>query len=390
MKLKTLFVTTALTSSAFAGEVAPAPTDDTASACDLWKSIGKVYESPENPYIQEVELSGRVHWQYGYTEGESVEGQDFDEQYTELRRLRAGVEVHFLNKFELEASVNLEQGGPDNHRFGMEDFDQVTLTYVAGDVLGLENVELTYGRQRFVLGAESHISSRKIKTVERSNIGNFFTSGKRPTGLSISAEKEEFEFTAAVYSTEDDSDFIGGWNDDQSYYFGVERGGWQADFLYNDVQTTAGAKAGSVEAVGDDIFEYRWATSLGYTAEIGRWEVLLNGIYGEQLNNEEVYGVVVMPSTFLIEDKLEFVARYQYAGSEGDNLELTKRYAGEAGNPEKGEDGSENHTVYTGLNYYLCDDRAKVMAGVEYETLERENREKANAVTFWTALRIYF
>ena len=30
------------------------------------------------------------------------------------------------------------------------------------------------------------------------------------------------------------------------------------------------------------------------------------------------YGLVVMPSTYLIDDKLEFVARYVYQASEGD------------------------------------------------------------------------
>lgn len=384
MKIKTLFLTAALTGYAAAGESLPTERAESPSGCDFLKSIGKVYEDSENPYIQAVEISGRAQWQYAYTEGESLLGQDFDEEYTELRRLRVGGEVRFLHQFELGASVNLTQGGPDHYRLGMEDFDSVTLTYEAGDLLGLEDVEISYGRQRFSLGAESHTSSRKIKTVERSNIGNFFSSGKRPTGANLSAQKADFEFNAAVYSTEDDSDFIGGWNDGESYYFGVEHGDWQADFLYNDVEVAAGA------ATEDDIFDFRWATSLAYEAEFGRWEVLLNALYGEDLANQEVYGVVVMPSTFLIEDKLEFVARYQYAGSEGNNLELTKRYAGEAGNPVKGEKGSENHTVYTGLNYYLCGDRAKMQTGVEYETLERENGQKANAVTLWTAFRMYF
>ncbi|SHK08453.1 Phosphate-selective porin O and P [Rubritalea squalenifaciens DSM 18772] len=362
-----------------AGELAPA--EENTSACDFLKSIGEVYKNDENPYIQELTFFGRFQWQYGYTEGEAMDGEDFDEQYTEIRRLRAGVEVDFLKYFELKTRLNLEQGGPDNHRLGVDDFDTATLSYKVDDLWGFEDVEVSYGRQKFTLGAESHESSRKIKTVERSNIGNYFYSGKRPTGLLVSAERFGAEFSAGIYSTEDDSDFIGGWNDSEAYYVGIEYGGWQADFLYNEVDVTDG------EATEDDIFEFRWASSLAYQFEHGRWEILFNALYGELLDGEEVYGAVIMPSYFLIEDKLEAVMRYQYAGSDGNNLRLTKRYAQEAADTRKGD---ENHTIYAGLNYYFCGHRAKILTGVEYETLDRDNGQDADAVTFWTAFRMYF
>ena len=347
------------------------------------KTIGKVYESAENPYIQEVEFFGRAQWQYGYTDGEGVEGDKFSGEYTELRRLRAGAQVKLFNKLKVKGNFNLEQGGEGQHRLGLDGLDTATVTYSAGDLFGLEDVKVSYGRHKVTLSAESHDSSRKLKTVERSNIGNFFTSGKRATGLSVSAEKAETEFTVGVYSTEE-SDYFGSWDDGEAYYLGVEHGNWNADFLYNDVDASAG------EAIESDLFDYRWATSLAYEAEFGRWNILLNGVYGEDLLNQEVYGVVLMPSTFLIKNKLEAVVRYQYAASEGDEISLTKRYAGKAGDVLNGRKGSENHAVYTGLNYYLCGHRAKIQTGVEYEKLEREVGETADAVTFWAAFRMYF
>ena len=42
---------------------------------------------------------------------------------------------------------------------------------------------------------------------------------------------------------------------------------------------------------------------------------MANVLYGEQQDGDAVYGLVIMPSTFLIDDSLEFVARYQYARS---------------------------------------------------------------------------
>ena len=383
MKSKILILTAAFAGLASAGEAPQPESVETAHICDLMKSIGKVYENSENPYIQEVKFYGRAQWQYGYTDGEGLEGDKFSDNYTELRRLRAGAQVRLFNKIKVKGSVNLEQGGTGQHRFGLQSLDTASVTYDAGSVFGLDDLNISYGRHKVTVSAESHESSRKLKTVERSNIGNFFTSGKRATGFTVSAEKFETEFNLGVYST-DEGDYLGSWNTGEAYYLGVERGAWNADFIYNDVDVSAGV------ATEDDLFDYRWATSLAYEAQYGRWNVLLNGVYGEDLSNQEVYGVVLMPSTFLIEDKLEAVARYQYAASEGDNLSLTKRYAGKAGDVEKGRKGSENHTVYTGLNYYMCGHRAKVQAGVEYEKLERENRETADAVTVWAAFRMYF
>ena len=70
-----------------------------------------------------------------------------------------------------------------------------------------------------------------------------------------------------------------------------------------------------------------------------------------------------MPSTFLIDDSLEFVARYQYAGADEDDLSLNQPLCKRAGGT-LGEKGSENHTLYAGLNYYLCGNNSKVQVGV--------------------------
>ena len=54
------------------------------------------------------------------------------------------------------------------------------------------------------------------------------------------------------------------------------------------------------------------------------------------------------------------------------------------------EKGSENHTLYAGLNYYLCGNSSKVQVGVEYETMDQEDGDDADATTLWAAYRMYF
>ena len=69
------------------------------------------------------------------------------------------------------------------------DLDVAELTYSAGDILGFEDVALTYGRQKFKFSQEAHTSSKKIKTIERSNIANFFYGSYRPTGVTSQRPK---------------------------------------------------------------------------------------------------------------------------------------------------------------------------------------------------------
>ena len=135
---------------------------------------------------------------------------------------------------------------------------------------------------------------------------------------------------------------------------------------------------------------------------MGGFDLFTNATYGEGFDGDNVYGVVIMPSKELIEDKLEAVVRYQWARSEGDNLlKGSKRNLNETRelvvDPQPSNlsnildpaEGDENHTIYAGLNYFLCDHNAKLMTGVEYETIDGGERD-AEATTFWLAARMYF
>ena len=84
-----------------------------------------------------------------------------------------------------------------------------------------------------------------------------------------------------------------------------------------------------------------------------------------------------MPSTYLIDDKLEFVARYVYQASEGDEgITANSRYF-QSSTIELNavvKSGDSYHSIYAGLNYYLCGNNSKVQVGAEYETLDTDRR----------------
>lgn len=374
----TIIGAAALSATAIAGPIeAPITTTETSSGdfCETLKSLGKLYKDSSNPYIQEFSVFGRFQYQTAYHEGSDFAGNDSNDTHSEVRRTRLGVKIKAFNGLQLKANVNLEDGGDKDHGFGYTDFDTATVSYNFGSLGAIDDFSLSYGRHKHTLTEEAHTSSKKIKTIERSNISNLFYGSYRPTGLVASGSLADIDLKLGVYSTDDGSEFIGGWNDGFAYYANAQWDKFNFDFLYNDVS-----------AGDDDLFGQDWATSLSYNTEIGNWDLMANAVYGKLSNGESAYGLVVMPSTFIIPDKVEFVTRYQYAGSSADTLKLTKRYA----RGVEGGAGDSNHTLYAGLNYFFCDHNSKLQAGVEYETLENVAGDSADATTLWLAYRMYF
>ncbi|MEJ6570992.1 MAG: porin [Akkermansiaceae bacterium] len=386
---QTLKLTTAASiaaiSTALAGptpaEVAPHAPSTTGDWCNSLQTFGKFHSDKNASFIQELKFFGRFQWQAGSVDGDDFSGMSTHDNFTEIRRLRIGTQVKFFNHFKLKVNANLEDGGPNDHSYGYHSLDEAKLTYSAGDILGLEDVAFTYGRHKFTFSQEAHTSSKKIKTIERSNIANYFYGSARPTGLTATGTKGRVTGTFGIFSTDTDTE-IAGWDEGLAYYANLQMeaagGNVNFDFLYNDIST------------GDiDEFGFEWAASTAYTRTFGSWEVMANILYGERHDGDAVYGFVLMPSTFLIEDRLEFVARYQFAGSDGDNLKLTSRYAKRAGG-DIGDKGDTNHTLYAGLNYYLCGNNSKFQFGVEHETMDQEDGDSADATTLWAAYRMYF
>jgi len=110
-----------------------------------WRDLGKIYENHEHPYLQELTFSGRVHYQYGYSDGESFDRgftREFNGGGEELRRLRFGVEA---------AGVRLSQGDFRNPSVGYDEMDSLTLGYNFNDLYGFEDVKLSYGRMTFAV-----------------------------------------------------------------------------------------------------------------------------------------------------------------------------------------------------------------------------------------------
>ena len=347
------------------------------------KSAGKLYSNSDNPYIQEVKIFGRAHYQWNYSDGNS--DQNFSGNGDELRRLRFGTSVKFLNGFKALGRINLEDGGFRNTALDYDGFDELYLEYGKKDFLGFDSAAIAYGRYKVAVGGEEHISSKKIKTVERSNINNRF-GAIRPTGVRLTAEKNGVEYIAGIFSTTADDEALSDWSDGTAFYgsatFDALQGSITADFLHADSGTDA-----------DSAFNFDWVTSLSYSATYGDVDLLTQATYGDT-GNGNVYGLVILPSTFIVPEKLEAVFRYQWAHATGDSgvpQSSSSRGLRRVASNEGASTGSgdDNHTFYLGLNYYIADNNAKVMIGAEYENTSGGTQD-IEGYTLWTGFRAYF
>ncbi|MGJ8726476.1 MAG: porin [Roseibacillus sp.] len=369
--------------------------------CDGLKSIGKLYKNSENPLIQEFSVFGRLQYQGAWVNGEDENGDDFDDSYDEFRRVRIGAKGKFLQYFDFKANINLlSDGRPSGNDldWGVENFDEALIGFDIKKAFGIDQLDklhLSYGRHKFAISHEAVESSKNIVTVERSAISNKVYGSDRPTGFKLKAAQGPWSALLGIYSTEVNDKFIADWGGSVAYQASL---GYQvsdelsllADFAYNDGDVSGTA------------WGYKWATSLSAVYESGRFGLVTDFIYGDNgdVNDgqnvdrqDSFWGVVVIPHYWLVEDRLQAVARYQYQGSDGsEGIRLNSRYVrrnDDTGAAINSGRGDSHHSIYAGLNYYLCDNNAKFMAGVEYDSLDTPDGD-VSATTFWLAFRTYF
>ena len=384
-------------------EEASAVESNSGDWCDwLTSKPGTLYKG-DNPYIQEVGVFGRFQWQAAYIDGEDVNGDDFDETFDEVRRFRLGGVVKFLNYFTAKANVNMAgdarpSGGDLDWNY--QDFDTALLTFNAAKAFGLDldALDISYGRHKFVLGYESIASSKKIMTPERSAISNKVYGSYRPTGFVVEGEKGDFNFLGGIFSTDEaNSGFIGGWGDGLAYTVGL---GYQVtdefsvywDYVFNGADENAGEES---------LWAYSWASSVSTHYDAGKWGVHADFYLGDNGDEENgatnpdrqgsFWGAVVMPYYWLVDKKLQAVARYAYASAEeAEGIRTNSRYfrRDNGGDVNSGR-GDSHHSIYAGLNWLLCKHNLKIQTGVEYETLDTPDGD-ANATTLWLTFRTYF
>ncbi|MEN8189268.1 MAG: porin [Thermodesulfobacteriota bacterium] len=346
-----------------------------------------LYEDRENPSVHSFSLVGRYHGQYWITDS----GEDQSEDW-ENRRFYIGFKAGIFENFilELQASVN-------------DDFDPVYKGLYDAFVQWQEtggDLAISVGRLDYVYsGMERSTSSKKIKTMERSLLVNHLMPGE-VIGLYVSGKKSDFSYQAGLFSgsIEDEfTDFEGGFGALAGLGYKLplwyEKGKLRVEYLYNDGNEHNSA-----------FKPYEHIVSLWHEGEVGPLAVGIDLTAAAGVDEvSDVAGLTILPSytighnLLLGGDSLQLALRYHYASSCDDyGLSFNKRYE----RPVTSGKGDSYHSFYSGLNYYIYEQKLKLMAGVEYfsmdgvadpdEELQDQEQKSVDGWSFITGLRFYF
>jgi len=319
----------------------------------IW-DYSNAYRNDDARFIQELSLLGRYHGQYW-----GVASNQGNADGWEDRRIWAGARMRFLDELTLASNFNLDPKPGSTPTRNRDYIDTLTLAWLHED-----KIQLTLGQQKPGFTYEYDTSSNRILTLERSMLVNQIAPEKSP-GLMFEQKLNDFRYRIGGYSGQplgesiDDLFGLLALEYDFGKITGHERMGIQFYYLY------------SPEKKNEAIVPYRHSYSISSDFQEGPVSFLAQLMMADSFGDRpDVWGFTLMPAKFIHEEKLQLVARYQYANSDGaDGLQLPNRYERQVPNLHNNGLGDRYHAGYLGLNYYIYGNRLKLMAGIEYSDM---------------------
>ena len=343
----------------------------------IW-AVPVLYDDPDHSVIQSFSLIGRYHGQYW-----SVNTDQGDAANWENRRKIAGFSSRWFHDFTLQAQMFVQNDGGSLYGGLYEAF----LKWSPANT----DTSLSIGRLDYLFtGFERSESSKKINVIERGLLVNQVMPAE-VVGALIEGKRERLSWHAGLFSggiKEEFDDF----NSGSAAVAGLavelplvyEKGSLHLDYLHN----------GS-DPEGNAFKPYDEVVSIWHRGERGRLDMAVDLTVAQARAGGHALGLTLEPAWMLSNgllghnDPLQFVLRYQYAGSSRDNgLLLQKRYEQTV---TRGW-GDSYQALYAGLNYYLYGHKLKLMAGGEFARMQ-DHADDGGQYRGWTwfgALRLYF
>lgn len=351
------------------------------------RELPRLYQDKANPYVQKFDLIGRYHGQYWW----AATKNNTDNAW-ENRRMYLGFSTKFFKNFTLELQVSLN-----------DNFDPVYKGFYDAFVKWKNpesNFSVSAGRLDYVYtGMERSSSSKKIKTMERALVVNQIMPGE-VFGLYIKDKIGSITYQAGLFSgsiKDEFTDFEGGF----ASLFGLqyplalfyEQGTLQLEYLYNNGNEKNNA-----------FKNYENIISLWHEGEKGEFAFGVDITLATGVNEQsDVFGLTLLPTydiahnLLLSGDGLQVAMRYHYASSSDDyGLSFNKRYEQMVASNQ----GDSYNAFYLGLNYFLYQQKLKIMGGVEYFDMHGvadtdavsfdETQKNINGWSMITGIRLYF
>lgn len=354
---------------------------------------GKFYDNPENPYLQSILLTNRIHWQGYYFNGEDSAGDSFHHSGSDIRRFRPKLRTTFLHYFTLDLIASLVadrhfSGGGTDWQF--QDYDNTVVNFdirKAFTVTYFDHLDISYGRQKLTVTKEALQGADDLITIERSAISNQIFGGRYPTGVNLRFGKKPWLATLGYFPG----------IDGQSFDNSSPGEAWYAAFDYtlnHSWTLRADAVLNRFSALVPEI-SYDWATSINATYDKAPFGLIATVALGDNGTapggrGGNFGGAVLMPWIWIVPEKTQAVLQYNYSTSDQPAaIRANNRYLATASAAVNSSRGDELHSIYLGVNQYLCGNALKLLAGIEYEHL-RTPAGNVEALTAALAVRMYF
>jgi phosphate-selective porin OprO and OprP len=334
---------------------------------DAWGAM-TLYDDSNNPYLQKIAFTGRLHLDYAHVDGDGTRPaplgtDDLSWDEFNVRRLRAGFKATLFKDFtaHVEGDFDVEEDPV---------YLRLTDAYVGwkhSDAFGIK-----VGKQGMAYTLDGSTSSKELLTMDRNNLTNnlWFTYEYIP-GITAGGKVGNWIYNTGVFSQggEDKElgDFDAGtsWLATIGYDFSKMLDSDEAlltlDYVYNEENPSTpplytNRSLGQVVSLN---FRYE-KDDFGIRSEIAAGD----GFLGQA----DTFGVNVMPY-YNFTDKLQGVLRYTFIESEGDNgLRMTGYESSTVG----GGKGDQYQELYAGVNYYLYGHKLKVQSGLSFISMRDE------------------
>ncbi len=372
-----------VTASAFAGTAdVIAATPKPESALDRLWELPVLYKNDSNHIIEEFDFTGRLQldWFGINADNKPKAFKQGDIDFTEIRRFRLGIDSWFFDRHvELKATVDTALDAYHKQAVFYNRMTDLYLNFHINDALNIR-----VGKFEPHFGYDREFSDNTQKFFERgffddqlfNNTGNDYTSG-----VSVLGKIGNFGYQAAMFSNMANKEFgtfNGGSSElfelsyDFSKAFGVDKALWAADYMHIDLNGQSNV-FNTMHNAGATYFDF----------QNGRFCLVAQIAYGNGTTAKgDVVGVTLMPSFYIIPEKLEVITRYQYGSSDQANgITMLNRQVSSVGKFT----GSKYDSAYVGLNYYIHGQKMKLMVGAQYDELTGGKGANAN-YRGWTTL----
>ena len=338
--------------------------------CDeAWGSM-TFYKSDTNPVIQKFSFVGRYQGDYIHINGRGVVPgtpgkQDLHDDDYNTRRLRAGFKATLFEDFTLHAEGD----------FKLEEnpvYNRLTDAYIGWS--RSDELAIRVGKQSMGFTLDGKTSSKKLLTIDRSNVANnLWFSYEYLPGISFGGKHDNWHYKAGVFSRgEEDREFglfNGGtaWLASLGYDFSDQLDADEAllslDYVYNQ-DKDAGTSMFANRSLGN-------IGSLNFRYADGPYGIYTDLAAGSGIQGQpNLWGFSLMPF-YDFTPCLQGVLRYTFLQSDGDNGVRLTGYESAVVTKAKGDQYQE---AYAGLNYYIYGHKLKIQTGLSYISM----RDQAN------------